>query len=117
MGDKILMTVSSVLLKSIRTIDYAARYGGDEFMIVLTETDIDAAIKTAERIRTQTSTLCQEFEESPVKITLSVGIAQSQHGDMMPNDLIARADAALYEAKKAGRDQVQTYCDDGALSS
>lgn len=117
MGDKILITVSTVLLKSIRAIDYAARYGGDEFMIVLTETDIGAAIKTAERIRMQTSALCQEFEESPVKITLSVGIAQGQHSDIIPNDLIARADAALYEAKKAGRDQVQIYCDGSALSS
>lgn len=117
MGDKILITVSTVLLKSIRAIDYAARYGGDEFMIVLTETDIGAAIKTAERIRMQTSALCQEFEESPVKITLSVGIAQGQHSDIIPNDLIARADAALYEAKKAGRDQVQIYCDGSALLS
>lgn len=117
MGDKILMTVSTVLLKSIRTIDFAARYGGDEFMIILTETDIDAAVKTAERIRAQTSALCQAFDESPVKITLSVGIAQSQHSDMNPNDLIARADTALYEAKKAGRDQVQIHCDGGVLSS
>lgn len=110
MGDKILMTVSTVLLKSIRAIDYAARYGGDEFMIILTETDMDAAIKTAERIRTQASALCQAFDASPVKISLSVGIAQSQHSDIMPNDLIARADAALYEAKKAGRDQVKIDC-------
>ncbi|MDT8363392.1 MAG: diguanylate cyclase [Nitrosomonas sp.] len=111
MGDKILVTVSAVLVKSIRTIDYAARYGGDEFMIILVETDIDAASKTAERIRTEASTLCQAFDECPVKITLSVGIAQSRNGDTMPNDLIARADEALYEAKKAGRDQVHIHCD------
>lgn len=71
---------------------------------------MDAAIKTAERIRTQASALCQAFDASPVKISLSVGIAQSQHSDIMPNDLIARADAALYEAKKAGRDQVKIDC-------
>ena len=117
MGDKILMTVSTVLLKSIRTIDYAARYGGDEFIIILTETDIDAATKTAERIRAQASVLCQAFDESPVKITLSIGIAQSQHNDMNPNDLIARADVALYQAKEAGRDQVQIHCDGSVLSS
>lgn len=111
MGDKILVTVSNVLLKSIRAIDYAARYGGDEFMVVLTETDMDAAIKTAERIRAQTSMLCQELDKSPVKISLSVGIARSLHSDRVPNDLIARADAALYEAKKAGRNQVQIDSD------
>jgi len=117
MGDKILVTVSTVLLKSIRAIDYAARYGGDEFMIILTETDIDAAIKTAERIRAQASALCQAFDEYPVKITLSIGIAQSQHSDMNPNDLIARADTALYDAKKAGRNQVQIHCDDSVSFS
>lgn len=110
-GDKILTTVSAVLLKSIREIDYAARYGGDEFMIILTETDLDAATKTAERIRAQANALCQEFGASPVKITLSIGIAKSQPGDITPNDLIARADAALYEAKNAGRDQVQVHCE------
>lgn len=106
MGDKILVTVAAVLLKSIRTIDYAARYGGDEFMIILTETNAGAAVKTAERIRTQVSAACREFTEHPIKITLSIGITQSQHGDTVPADLIARADAALYEAKKAGRNQV-----------
>lgn len=106
MGDKILVTVATVLLKSIRSIDYAARYGGDEFMVILTETNAGAAVKTAERIRTQVSTVCREFKEHPIKITLSIGITQSQYDDVAPGDLIARADAALYEAKKAGRNRV-----------
>lgn len=109
-GDRILVTVASVLLKSIRTIDYAARYGGDEFMVILTETDSSAAIKTAERIRAEVSAACLAFKEQPVHITLSIGITQSRRADTMPNDLIARADAALYEAKESGRDRV--YCAD-----
>ncbi len=109
-GDRILVTVASVLLKSIRTIDYAARYGGDEFMVILTETNSSAAIKTAERIRAEVNAACLAFKEHPVHITLSIGITQSRHDDTAPNDLIARADAALYEAKESGRDRV--YCAD-----
>lgn len=105
-GDRILVAVASVLLKSIRTIDYAARFGGDEFMVILTETNSGAAIKTAERIRTAASAACLSFKEHPIQITLSIGIAQSRHDDITPNDLIARADAALYEAKESGRDRV-----------
>lgn len=106
MGDKILVTVATVLLKSIRTVDYAARYGGDEFMLVLTETSADAAVKTAERIRSQVGLICSESRGYPVTITLSIGITQSRCGDATPSDLIARADAALYGAKNAGRNRV-----------
>lgn len=105
-GDRILVTVASVLLKSVRTIDYAARYGGDEFMVILTETNSNAAIKTAERIRAEVSAACLAFKEQPVHITLSIGITQSHYDDIAPNDLIARADAALYAAKESGRDRV-----------
>jgi len=106
MGDKILVTVASVLQKSIRTVDYAARYGGDEFMAILIETHSSAAIRTAERIRSEVSTACRAFEEHPVDITLSIGIAQSHPDDTIPGDLIARADMALYEAKRLGRNRV-----------
>lgn len=106
MGDKILITVAAVLLRSIRAIDYAARYGGDEFMVILTETNAGAAANTAERIRTEVSTACREFTEHAIKVTLSIGITQSQPGDNTSADLIARADAALYEAKHAGRNRV-----------
>lgn len=111
-GDKILITVASALLKSIRTIDYAARYGGDEFMAILTETNSSAAIKTAERIRSEVSAACSALEEHPIQITLSIGITQSHHDDTTPGDLIARADVALYEAKKRGRNRV--HCIDVA---
>ena len=107
-GDKILITVASALLRSIRTIDYAARYGGDEFMAILTETNSNAAIKTAERIRSEVSVACSALEENSTQITLSIGITQNRYDDIDPGDLIARADIALYEAKKRGRNQA--YC-------
>lgn len=106
MGDKILVTLASVLLKSVRTIDYAARYGGDEFTAILIETNSSAAIKTAERIRSEVSAACRKFEEDPIEITLSIGITQSHLNDTTPGELIARADMALYEAKKLGRNRV-----------
>lgn len=105
-GDEILATVASALLRSIRTVDYAARYGGDEFMAILTETSYSAAIKTAERIRSEVSAACLELREHPVQITLSIGVTQSRYSDVIPEDLIARADVALYEAKRLGRNRV-----------
>lgn len=106
-GDEILATVSRTLTQSIRSIDFAARYGGDEFIIVLTETTAKEATVTAERIRAQVSEIFCSVVNKPINVTLSIGIAQSELRDTSPTDLITRADNALYEAKKAGRNQAR----------
>lgn len=106
-GDEILATVSRTLTQSIRSIDFAARYGGDEFIIVLTETTAKEATITAERIRDQVSEISCSVVNKPINVTLSIGIAQSELKDTSPTDLITRADNALYEAKKAGRNQAR----------
>ncbi|MCP5251355.1 MAG: diguanylate cyclase [Burkholderiales bacterium] len=106
-GDEILATVSRTLTQSIRSIDFAARYGGDEFIIVLTETTAKEATITAERIRAQVSEISCSVVNKPINVTLSIGIAQSELKDTSPTDLITRADNALYEAKKAGRNQAR----------
>lgn len=104
-GDEILTSVSKTLSQSIRTIDFAARYGGDEFIIVLTETTAKEAMITADRIRSQVSEIFCTVINKMIKVTLSIGIAQSDLQDTSPTDLINRADSALYKAKRAGRDQ------------
>ncbi|MCB1934343.1 MAG: diguanylate cyclase [Nitrosomonas sp.] len=104
-GDEVLTTVSKTLSQSIRTIDFAARYGGDEFIIVLTETTAKEAMITADRIRSQVSGIFCKVINQSIKVTLSIGIAQSELKDTSPIDLINRADNALYKAKQAGRDQ------------
>ena len=107
-GDEILAAVSRILLQSIRSIDYAARYGGDEFIIILTETSADLAWKTAERVRSQVEALQPMVKGRQIALTVSIGIVESQLEDMTATAVFARADHALYEAKRAGRNRA--YC-------
>ncbi len=104
-GDKILAKVAQILLQSIRSIDYAARYGGDEFIIILVETYIDQAVKTAERIRTHVEKLTYPAGKSTISITVSIGAVECRSDDSTTTAVFSRADNALYEAKRAGRNQ------------
>jgi diguanylate cyclase (GGDEF)-like protein len=107
-GDEILAAVARILLQSIRSIDYAARYGGDEFIIILTETSARPAWKTAERVRSQVEALDTAAKGSDIALTVSIGIVEPRLEDMTPTEVFARADHALYEAKRAGRNRA--YC-------
>jgi diguanylate cyclase (GGDEF)-like protein len=107
-GDDILKKVAQILLQSIRSVDYAARYGGDEFIIILVETSADRAATTAERIRAHVDNLRYRINASIVSITVSIGIVECQAADTTTTAVFARADNALYEAKRAGRNQA--YC-------
>jgi diguanylate cyclase (GGDEF)-like protein len=101
-GDAVLKGLGDVLRESTREIDCAARYGGEEFFVLLPETEIKEASEVAERIRTR----LKERIFLGGRVTLSVGIAAyPEHGET-PEDLIAAADAALYQAKREGRDRV-----------
>ncbi|MCP5242326.1 diguanylate cyclase [Nitrosomonas sp.] len=104
-GDEILAAVAKNLSQSIRSIDFAARYGGDEFIIILTETNVQEAAITAERIREKTSEIDCKTTGSKIQVTLSIGIIQSEPEDASPTTIISRADHALYKAKHAGRNQ------------
>jgi len=107
-GDEVLVAVAKALNNSIRSVDFAARYGGDEFLVVLTETTVEQALNTAERIRTQVAKIhCSAIGET-VKVALSIGIIECESSDTTQTILLSRVDSALYEAKRAGRDQV--YC-------
>ena len=109
-GDEILAAVARILVQSIRSIDYAARYGGDEFIIILVETSSDLALKTAERIRSQVENMRYSSHESTIAVTVSIGIVQCQPDDTTPTAAFARADSALYKAKHAGRNRA--HCAD-----
>ncbi len=98
-GDRILVEVANILIKETREIDLAARYGGEEFLILLPETDINKASDVAERIR--------KAVETETNVTISMGVA-SFHDEMQnENELIEKADGALYQAKNKGRDRVE----------
>jgi diguanylate cyclase (GGDEF)-like protein len=101
-GDEVLARIGTVLRNSIRPYDCAARYGGEEFLVMLSGTSLDLAKESAERIRKQVR--AEQFESGPV--TISIGVAEyPSHGDTAKS-VIGQADAALYEAKRAGRDRV-----------
>jgi diguanylate cyclase (GGDEF)-like protein len=101
-GDEMLTRVARVLRESTREVDCAARYGGEEFLVLLPETGVVDAAETAERIRARVAAEAL----AGGKITLSIGVAEfPSHGDT-PEVMIAAADAALYQAKREGRNRV-----------
>jgi diguanylate cyclase (GGDEF)-like protein len=101
-GDAALVKVAEILRKMTRGVDSVARYGGEEFVVMLIEAPIATAAAVAERIRARVA--AEEFGGGTM--TVSVGAAEyPTHGDT-PEELIASADAAMYQAKSEGRDRV-----------
>lgn len=107
-GDEILVAVAKVFSNSIRNVDFAARYGGDEFIIILVETTVGGAMNTVERIRSQIVDIYCNTIYKKVEVTLSMGVVQCEPSDTTPTILLSRADAALYEAKRAGRNRAHS---------
>jgi len=106
-GDQVLTTVAAALKQSVRTVDYVARYGGEEFVAVLTETPMGEALEIAERIRAAVEAHRFNAGSKPIAVTVSLGVTCSRDSDDDPEKMLFRADHALYEAKRAGRNQVQ----------
>ncbi|GAA6130538.1 GGDEF domain-containing protein [Halopseudomonas sabulinigri] len=105
-GDRVLSAVSQLLQESMREQDFIGRWGGEEFLAVLPETDTDQAWASAERIRKAVETLVVENDGARISVTLSIGITQYRAEEALSN-AIARADHALYAGKSAGRNRVE----------
>jgi diguanylate cyclase (GGDEF)-like protein len=101
-GDGALVKIAEVFRKTTRQVDCVARYGGEEFVVMLLEANLATATLVAERIRARVAE--QDLGEG--HLTLSVGVAEYPDGGDTPEELIATADAAMYRAKSAGRNQV-----------
>jgi len=109
-GDRVLAEAASIMRQVARTTDTVARYGGEEFMILMPETSADEARHAAERIRTRIAYRSVSEGTQEVGITASVGIsARKDGGPGDPDDLIRRADEALYAAKQAGRNCIKAW--------
>lgn len=105
-GDAALKTFSSIAVECLRGMDVIGRLGGEEFGILLPSTAVDQATAVAERIRVAVARIAIDTEFGTVRFTTSIGVAQSQETDESVDVLLARADAALYAAKAAGRNRV-----------
>src|SRR5690606_23146869 len=105
MGDVVLKRIAAILRQSVCGTDLPARYGGDEFAVLLVDTDTAKASQVAERIRSEAER--QVFEAEPdLRCSLSIGVATATAQDASLDSWVRAADAALYRAKAAGRNRV-----------
>ena len=111
-GDLALKLFGMVLLRRLRTCDHAGRIGGEEFLIVLPETQLQEALAVAEELRTAfgSEPISPPDGSTPFHVQASFGVAQLLEQDLNAGSLFGRADVALYRAKALGRNRVE--CDD-----
>jgi diguanylate cyclase (GGDEF)-like protein len=107
-GDYVLRELASVVKKRIRREELFARYAGDEFVVVLPESRSEEAVKFAEHLCARVCEAVFEFERTPLRVTVSIGVAQIEDDTVAVTQLLALADAALYRAKQKGRNRVAT---------
>ena len=105
-GDAVLKHFAHLIRAELRKVDNGGRLGGEEFAILLLGAELDAAQTFAERLRNTVAATALIFENQPIKITVSIGIAMLSPDDAGPDDALMRADKALYEAKHNGRNRV-----------
>jgi hypothetical protein len=108
MGDRVLRAVGEAIRHGIRGIDTGARYGGDEFVVLLPETDLVGAVTLAEKLREAVGAIHIATENQQVRTTVSVGVASFPDDGSSPQALLERADAAMFGSKRSGRDRVST---------
>jgi diguanylate cyclase (GGDEF)-like protein len=108
-GSRYIRQVGDILHYQMRKSDMSARYGGDEFVVLLTETDREGARQVAERIRSKVENTALEITGSTVRRTISIGIATFPSDATVGNDLIRCADNALYESKRRGKNKVCSF--------
>jgi len=105
-GDDAIKQIADIIGQSIRTTDKAARFGGEEFVVLLREIDQETALLLAERIRRSIEQMTIRHGEATIPATVSIGVAINTEGDRDVQDMIERADQGLYIAKKTGRNRV-----------
>ena len=111
-GDRVLQTLARLLREGLRTVDRVGRLGGEEFAIALPHTTPDSALQVCERLRRAIDAAVLTDDAGPLRFTVSVGLTQFAAEDRVPDDLIRRADAALYRAKQDGRNRTRVAQED-----
>ena len=110
MGDKILVATARAIRATLRASDVAARYGGDEFVLLLPHTSVQLAVTVTQRIRDQIAAWRTQYTHVGRELTLSMGLSNLHHDNPASADaLVCMADQALYAAKQAGRNRLVIY--------
>ena len=105
-GDDVLRAVGRVINGSIRTVDSAYRYGGDEFLILLPETEFIGAYVVAEKIREGVEEIGESLATEVASTSVSIGLVSHPEDGATPEDLMVAADRAMYQAKSLGKNQI-----------
>lgn len=107
-GDKVIREISRRIKECIRQIDTAARYGGDEFAVILPNTSLNDAVVVAERMVDTVARCSISWKKDQIPVSISVGLGQYD-ADTNPEDITSRSDQALYTAKQAGKNTVRIF--------
>ncbi len=107
-GDAVLKVLAEVCGKTLRDVDIVGRMGGEEFAVLMPETDCDAALDVAERLRAALAhvEVPRELGAAPIRFTVSIGVATKRSDDDRPEALLSQADKALYRAKGSGKNRI-----------
>jgi diguanylate cyclase (GGDEF)-like protein len=113
-GDYVIREVANIIKERVRNIDIVGRYGGEEYAILLINTDIDKIIPVAQRIIDAIANFSFSLKNVDVRITISCGLAEYPKDADQVNELIVKADEAMYKAKSRGGNLVTKYSDIGS---
>jgi diguanylate cyclase (GGDEF)-like protein len=105
-GDRVLRGVAAVIDSGVRRIDTAARYGGDEFVVLLPETDPTGAFIVAEKIRLGVRSIVLDLPSGAPRPSLSIGVVNYPTDGRTVDELMISADSAMYASKRSGKDRV-----------
>lgn len=108
-GDEVIRQTAAALKDCVRDIDICGRYGGEEFTVILVDTNADGANVVAERLRKTIESNTVYYDEHVINYTISLGIAEISDSIKNPVEWVDSADRGLYRAKRAGRNQTQVY--------
>jgi diguanylate cyclase (GGDEF)-like protein len=108
-GDAVLREVAACLRQNLRESDLVGRIGGEEFSVFLPDTDLSGATRLAEKLRADIEARMPETPAGQLRVTASIGVAQSPHGNATMADIQRQADQAMYEAKRQGRNRVTAF--------
>jgi len=113
-GDKFLVEIANLMKNHARGSDIVCRFGGEEFLLVLPGTDINSAVKRAEEIRIRCAELILQHAGKDLNLTMSFGVASYPEHGQAADELIIKADNAMYRSKQAGRNRVTAWVDEGS---